>query len=65
MPQKRDYYEVLAISRTATQDEVKQAFRRLAKEVHPDRNPGDAAAEDRFKEIQEAFSVLATENWIL
>jgi len=58
MPQKRDYYEVLAISRTATQDEVKQAFRRLAKEVHPDRNPGDTAAEDRFKEIQEAFSVL-------
>jgi molecular chaperone DnaJ len=58
MPQKRDYYEVLGLSRSATQDEVKQAFRKLAKEVHPDRNPGDAAAEDRFKEIQEAFSIL-------
>lgn len=58
MPQKRDYYEVLGLSRSATQDDVKQAFRKLAKEVHPDRNPGDAAAEDRFKEIQEAFSVL-------
>ncbi len=58
MPQKRDYYEVLGLSRSATQDDVKQAFRKLAKEVHPDRNPGDAAAEDRFKEIQEAFSIL-------
>jgi molecular chaperone DnaJ len=55
---KRDYYEVLIISRTASQDDVKQAFRKLAKEYHPDRNPGDAAAEDKFKEIQEAFSVL-------
>lgn len=58
MPQKRDYYEVLGLSRSATQDDVKQAFRKIAKEVHPDRNPGDAAAEDRFKEIQEAFSIL-------
>ena len=58
MPQKRDYYEVLGLSRAASQDDVKQAFRRLAKEVHPDRNPDDKAAEDRFKEIQEAFSVL-------
>lgn len=55
---KRDYYEVLFISRTASQDDVKQAFRKLAKEHHPDRNPGDAAAEDKFKEIQEAFSIL-------
>lgn len=55
---KRDYYEVLIISRTASQDDVKQAFRKLAKEYHPDRNPGDAAAEDKFKEIQEAFSIL-------
>ena len=55
---KRDYYEVLIISRTASQDDVKQAFRKLAKEHHPDRTPGDAAAEDKFKEIQEAFSIL-------
>jgi molecular chaperone DnaJ len=55
---KRDYYEVLIVSRTATQDEIKQAYRKLAKELHPDKNPGDAAAEDRFKELSEAFSVL-------
>ena len=47
---KRDYYEVLVISRTASSDDVKQAFRKLAKEYHPDRNPGDSAAEDKFKE---------------
>ena len=62
MPQKRDYYEVLGLSRSATQDDVKQAFRKIAKEVHPDRNPGDAAAEDRFKEIQEAHETLSDEQ---
>lgn len=55
---KRDYYEVLIVARTATQDEVKQAYRKLAKELHPDKNPGDVAAEDRFKELSEAFSIL-------
>lgn len=55
---KRDYYEVLSVPRTATQDEVKQAYRKLAKELHPDKNPGNAEAEDRFKELSEAFSVL-------
>ncbi len=54
----RDYYETLGIPRTATADEIKKAHRKLVKETHPDRNPGDKAAEARFKEVQEAFDVL-------
>lgn len=56
---KRDYYEVLGISRTATEQEIKSAYRRLAVKFHPDKNPGDAAAEDKFKEAAEAYSVLS------
>jgi molecular chaperone DnaJ len=56
---KRDYYEVLGISRTATEQEIKSAYRKLALQYHPDRNPGDKAAEERFKEAAEAYSVLA------
>ncbi|MHA1369707.1 MAG: DnaJ domain-containing protein [Promethearchaeota archaeon] len=56
---KRDYYEVLGVSRDATQDEIKRAFRRLAKKYHPDMNPNDKDAEERFKEINEAYSVLS------
>lgn len=55
---KRDYYESLGVGRTASADEIKQAYRQLAKQWHPDRNPGDAQAEERFKEISEAYSVL-------
>lgn len=55
---KRDYYEVLGVSRTATDQEIKSAFRKLAKEYHPDRNPGDAEAEQKFKEVNEAYEVL-------
>jgi molecular chaperone DnaJ len=56
---KRDYYEVLGVSRTATEQEIKSSYRKLALKNHPDRNPGDKAAEDRFKEAAEAYSVLA------
>ena len=54
----RDFYEVLGVSRTAGADDLKRAYRRLAKEYHPDRNPGDETAEARFKEISEAYDVL-------
>ncbi len=56
---KRDYYEVLGLSREATPEEVKKAFRRLAHKHHPDRNPDDPSAEDRFKEASEAYEVLS------
>lgn len=57
--QKRDYYEVLGISRGASEDEIKKAYRKLAKANHPDLNPGDKAAETRFKEINEAYEILS------
>ncbi|MHC4092293.1 MAG: DnaJ domain-containing protein [Planctomycetota bacterium] len=53
-----DYYEVLGVTRSASADEIKRAYRRLAKKYHPDRNPGDAAAEAKFKEVQAAHEVL-------
>ncbi len=56
---KRDYYEVLDVARSASEEELKKAYRRLAMKFHPDRNPGDAAAEAQFKEATEAFEVLA------
>lgn len=56
---KRDLYEVLGVSRTATADEVKRAYRRLAKQYHPDTNRGDATAETKFKEVQHAYSILS------
>jgi len=55
---KRDYYEILGVSRTSTEIELKAAFRKLAMQHHPDRNPGDKACEHRFKEINEAYDVL-------
>lgn len=59
---KRDYYEVLGVARSASDDDIKRAYRRLALKWHPDKNPGDAAAEERFKEAAEAYQVLADEN---
>jgi molecular chaperone DnaJ len=56
---KRDYYEVLGVTRTATDVEIKSAYRKQAMNYHPDRNPGDHAAEERFKECAEAYAVLA------
>jgi molecular chaperone DnaJ len=55
---KRDYYETLGLSRDADDESIKSAFRKLAKEYHPDRNPGDAEAEQRFKEVNEAYEAL-------
>ena len=55
---KRDYYEVLGVTRTSTEVELKAAFRKLAMQHHPDRNPGDKDCEHRFKEINEAYDVL-------
>ncbi len=55
---KRDYYEVLGVARTADDKEIKSAFRKLAKELHPDRNPGDEEAERKFKEINQAYEIL-------
>ncbi len=56
---KRDYYEVLGVSKTATEDELKKAYRKLAKKYHPDMHPGDKEAESKFKEASEAYAILS------
>src|SRR5437763_11844209 len=55
----RDPYRTLGVDKKATDDEIKKAYRKLARKYHPDKNPGDASAEEHFKEIQEAYSVLS------
>lgn len=59
MAEKRDYYEVLGVDRKATPDEIKKAYRKMAIKYHPDKNPGDKAAEEKFKEAAEAYDVLS------
>lgn len=60
--EKRDYYEVLGVSKTASADEIKKAYRKLAMKYHPDRNPGDKEAEEKFKEAAEAYEVLSNQD---
>ncbi len=55
---KRDFYEILSVSKTASQDEIKKAYRKVAMQYHPDRNPGDKASEEKFKEAAEAYEIL-------
>ncbi len=59
MAEKRDCYEILGISKSATDDEIKKAYRRMAKKYHPDANPGNKEAEDKFKEVNDAYSILS------
>ena len=57
--EKRDYYEVLGVSKNSSADEIKSAYRKMAMQFHPDRNPGDHTSEDKFKEAAEAYEVLS------
>ncbi|MDP9800707.1 molecular chaperone DnaJ [Arcanobacterium wilhelmae] len=58
----KDFYAALGVAKTATQDDIKKAYRKLARKYHPDQNPGDKAAEEKFKEVSEAFQVLSNEQ---
>src|SRR5690554_4376539 len=62
MSQKRDYYEVLGVSKSASAPEIKKAYRKLALKYHPDKNPDDTEAENKFKEAAEAYEVLANDQ---
>ena len=59
MAEKRDYYEVLGLSKSASDDEIKKSYRKLAKKYHPDLNPDDKTAEEKFKEVNEAYGILS------
>jgi len=62
MAQRKDYYETLGVSRDASQDDIRKAYRRLARKYHPDLNPGDKAAEEKFKSVSEANEILGDEK---
>src|SRR6478672_11330012 len=59
MPANQDYYETLGVARDAPLDEIRKSYRKLARKYHPDLNPGDKAAEERFKSVQEAYDILS------
>ncbi|MEY4629194.1 MAG: molecular chaperone DnaJ, partial [Bacteroidota bacterium] len=59
---KRDYYEILGVAKSSTADEIKKAYRKVAMQFHPDRNPGDKEAEEKFKEAAEAYEVLSDQD---
>ena len=62
MSDKRDYYEILGVSKSASDSEIKKAFRSLARKYHPDKNPDDEEAEALFKEVQEAYAILSNKD---
>ncbi len=59
MSEKKEYYDLLGVNRNSSEDEIKKAYRKLALKYHPDRNPGDKQAEEKFKEVSEAYQVLS------
>src|SRR5258708_26487715 len=62
MATKRDYYEILEVTRSASGEEIKRSYRKLAVKFHPDKNPGDHTAEEKFKELGEAYDILSDEQ---